>query len=299
MLRSIKLAIDIVRAIGVDGRILPAWLRLGASAGRVASGLVHDSLPDLMIALAIALLAGNALLDVAYRIHGSGFWKRAVLALVVAIGPGAGSGVGQERTDAEQTRDILQSNSDRFDADAEAFARQVLDLARSNQSASEIADVTRERLIEGMGQAADMLDVEGFHPEDLMGPDHSGPVVYVFVSLGMPDDALQRYVREAYEVGAVVVIRGFVGNSFARTQERIIQLFDQETIGGVAIDPRPFQAFGIDRVPAIVYADHQVEPCGGLGCVVEAPRHDIVRGNISISAALELFGEDAPAMPAQ
>ncbi|MDD9993391.1 MAG: TrbC family F-type conjugative pilus assembly protein, partial [Rhodospirillales bacterium] len=57
---------------------------------------------------------------------------------------------------------------------------------------------------------------------------------------------------------------------------------------GVAIDPRLFRLFGIERVPAVVVVPGGVPPCESRGCSGDpAPPHDLVAGNIGLIAALE------------
>ena len=57
---------------------------------------------------------------------------------------------------------------------------------------------------------------------------------------------------------------------------------------GVAIDPRLFRLFGIERVPAVVVVPGGVPPCRSRGCGSDpAPPHDRVTGNIGLVAALE------------
>lgn len=295
MLRTlVDTSVQAVSAVGAHWTVVPGCLAGGCSIGLILAGATVGSVPVMLTGAAIGAVSALALLEAADAIYGAQALRRGVLATIALLGLATGPGSTQELTEAARARSELEAQTLAALPDAEALVDHVLQLARDNQAAAEVARSSRDQLVNGLGLAGDALAVDGFHPEDLIGPGRSGPVVYVFVSLGMPDEALQRYVREAYDIGAVVLIRGFVDQSFAATQARIAALFNEETLGGIAIDPRPFQAFGIDRVPAIVYAESQVMPCGDLGCVVETPEHHIVRGNITISAALELFGETAP-----
>ena len=282
-------------AIGAHWTIVPGFLAGGCCIGLVSAGTVYVCVPIVLVGAAIGLISMMALLEAADAIYGARSFRRGLLAILIVFGLATGPSATQDLEETDRARTELEAPTNFALPEDEALAEHVLQLARENQAAIDVAGISEDRLQDGLGLAAETFQIEGFHPEHLIGPDHDGPVVYVFVSLGMPDEALQRYVREAYELGAVVLIRGFVDQSFAATQARITALFNQETLGGIAIDPRPFQAFGIERVPAIVYAESQVEPCGGLGCVVATPEHHIVRGNISIAAALDLFGQSSPA----
>ena len=61
---------------------------------------------------------------------------------------------------------------------------------------------------------------------------------------------------------------------------------------GVAIDPRLFRLFGIERVPAVAVVPGGVPPCASRGCSEDAPPpHDLVTGNIGLVAALEAVAD--------
>ena len=65
---------------------------------------------------------------------------------------------------------------------------------------------------------------------------------------------------------------------------------------GVAIDPRLFRLFGIERVPAVVVVPGGVPPCRSRGCADDpAPPHDRIAGNIGLTAALEAIAEEGDA----
>ena len=62
---------------------------------------------------------------------------------------------------------------------------------------------------------------------------------------------------------------------------------------GVAIDPRLFRLFGIERVPAVVVVPGGVPPCESRGCTEDpAPPHDLVTGNIGLAAALQAVADE-------
>ncbi len=127
-----------------------------------------------------------------------------------------------------------------------------------------------------------------------VGDEPANPegVVYVAVSFSMPPADLRRLARDAHRAGAVVVIRGLVKGSFQQTLIRAKAVFDEESVGGVAIDPNVFRAFNIQAVPTFIAAKAPVQPCGaGIDCVPVAPDHDRVSGNITLGAALEALGE--------
>ncbi len=100
--------------------------------------------------------------------------------------------------------------------------------------------------------------------------------LFVFVTLGMSDEALKVLSKQAQDIGAVLVIRGLLDNSFQKTHKRL------KALGiPIDIDPTLFERFDVTRVPALVLAEIKD---GKLTDI-----HDKVRGNTSIRSALELF----------
>ena len=71
--------------------------------------------------------------------------------------------------------------------------------------------------------------------------------IYIFVSLSMPDSALQAYYSEAERLGATLVMRGLHHNSFPETKNKAESLKISWDI-----DPDLFEQYGISEVPVIV-----------------------------------------------
>ena len=62
---------------------------------------------------------------------------------------------------------------------------------------------------------------------------------------------------------------------------------------GVAIDPRLFRLFGVERVPMVAVVPGGVPACASRGCSADSPPpHDIVGGNIGLVAALEAVADE-------
>ena len=110
--------------------------------------------------------------------------------------------------------------------------------------------------------------------------------VYIAVSLSMPPETLRALAVDARKVGAKLVIRGLVDGSFKATFARAREVFDEHSAAGLAIDPQVFRAFHVQGAPTFIVSKAPVEPCGSLNCVSAAPAHDMIAGNISLSAAL-------------
>lgn len=202
-------------------------------------------------------------------------------------------GVAQAQTveELDDLREEAERAQEGAMSEAEAFAAHILALARDRQSDASSVLETLNRGEESYGTLSEMF---GLSEEDMAGfsqeTSEQGPVLYVMISLGMPDVAIRRLVQEAEPLGATVVIRGFYGGSLAETQRRVSEIFVEGDTSGMIIDPRPFQAFNVQHVPTFVVSESPIEPCGGLGCIPAAPPHDLIRGNVSIMAALEAMG---------
>ena len=114
----------------------------------------------------------------------------------------------------------------------------------------------------------------------------------VFMSLAVPEAAWRQWARDAAAAGAPLVLRG-VGAGGLRTFAKRVGERLGGAQAGVAIDPRLFRLFGIERVPAVVVAPGGVPPCASRGCADDpAPPHDRIAGNIGLAAALEAVADE-------
>ena len=102
--------------------------------------------------------------------------------------------------------------------------------------------------------------------------------IMLCVSLGMPDQVLRQYLRQANELQIPIIIRGMVNNNLKDTSKRIFTLLNPKNepmiTGGVAIDPRPFRLANIQAVPALIVSDGY--------------DFDVVSGNSSLTNLLEV-----------
>lgn len=97
----------------------------------------------------------------------------------------------------------------------------------------------------------------------------------VFVSFSMPEKSLVDISDFASKIGAKVVFKGFLENSYRKTAAKIEKLKIN-----CEVDPRDFDYYRIDRVPCFVLAKKSPGENG-------IPLHDIVAGNVSTMFALE------------
>ncbi|MDE0377628.1 MAG: type-F conjugative transfer system pilin assembly protein TrbC [Rhodospirillales bacterium] len=119
--------------------------------------------------------------------------------------------------------------------------------------------------------------------------------ILIFASLSVPAASWRQWARYAERFEAPLVLRGVAEDGLRATVKRIGgRLGGAEA--GVAIDPRLFRLFGVERVPAVVVVPGGVPPCRSRGCADDAPPpHDLVTGNIGLVAALEAIAAEGDA----
>ncbi len=177
--------------------------------------------------------------------------------------------------------------------DLDAWARTVMDraLKRSGEAASEAS---------GAAAAAGSAEPS---PAPLPAERQAAGLtarratadVLVFMSLAVPSASWRQWTHEASRVGAPLILRG-IGNDGLRAFARRIRGRIGDAGAGVAVDPRLFRLFGIDRVPAVVVVPGGVAPCTSRRCAEDpAPLHDLVTGNVGLVAALETVAAEGEA----
>lgn len=126
-------------------------------------------------------------------------------------------------------------------------------------------------------------------------PGADEPRLIVFISLGMPEAALSRLVDQAARARAQLLLRGLSEGSLPRTAARIQQLIGTRPVA-VQIDPRAFDRYAIQRVPAFVLAraGAQDTACSGGQCA-RSDDHVVAAGDVSLDYALDHFQRSAPA----
>ena len=104
----------------------------------------------------------------------------------------------------------------------------------------------------------------------------------VFISTSMSKTSIKQWAVQADLLGAELVIRGFINNSFKDTVLLAQELFAQDNVGGFNVDPLKFKSYDIQIVPAVVL------DMGG--------KVDLVQGDIGLIEALKIIkakGENA------
>ena len=194
------------------------------------------------------------------------------------------------------------------DAEASRLIEEVLRKA-GGEGEDSLGEWTRsimDRALERTGETARRTVPDGSksNPAPLPAERHAGVLaagrpasaeVLIFTSLSVPAASWRQWARDAARTRAALVLRGVGAGGLRETAKRIgARLGDHEA--GVAIDPRLFRLFGIERVPAVVVVPGGVPACESRGCTDDpAPPHDLVTGNIGLIAALEAVAAEGEA----
>jgi len=110
--------------------------------------------------------------------------------------------------------------------------------------------------------------------------------IYIFVSFSMPKTSIKGWMSEAEIPHASVQIRGLVNNSFKETIKRVGEL-TKDNRGGLQINPKLFEQFQIDQVPAVVVtSDVSCPP--NISCM--AP-FDVIYGDVTLAYALQKIAD--------
>ena len=221
---------------------------------------------------------------------------------LLAAGPAnpvRADGTGQAGPDADAARlveDVLRKAGGDDGESLGAWTRSILDraLGRAGERARQSVPGSRPGAGPGRPGQTPPLPAER-HAGDFTGPRSGTAEILIFTSLSVPPESWRQWARNAARLGAPLVLRGVGGGGLPATAKRI-----GERLGGadagVAIDPRLFRLFGIERVPAVVVVPGGVPPCQSRGCADDpAPPHDRIVGNIGLIAALEAVADEGDA----
>ena len=123
------------------------------------------------------------------------------------------------------------------------------------------------------------------------------PSLMTFVSAAMPSRLLETMATQTHKAGGSLVIKGFVGGKLSTTL-KFVQPLSEKTGVNVLIDPNMFSLFQVSSVPEIIVTSEPLTPCdpNGKDCSRNVPKHDRMKGNVTLYYALEQFsweGESA------
>ena len=201
--------------------------------------------------------------------------------------------------------DAIEARADQFREDAQALFEYATTNAETHTEEAQAVAQQGQQSIEGLdvsqiagGQGLFDFDEMVAGAKAGMAKPEGAPLFIAFASLSMPEEALSKMIEDTTKAGGVVVFRGFSAGNPQGFIQGIRKVVDQAGASNVAIDPRLFRSFGVDRVPTYVALSSDFEPCDQLDCVTAPPPHDRIAGNVSVSYVLETFANaNGPGAP--
>lgn len=97
---------------------------------------------------------------------------------------------------------------------------------------------------------------------------------HIFISFSMPKTSIQQWLSQAEKAHAQVHLRGFINNSFKQTMAEAGTLFKKDNYEGFLLDPKIFEQFKIEKVPAVVFVEDNQD-------------YVVLYGDIGLKAAAE------------
>lgn len=197
------------------------------------------------------------------------------------------------------------------------MAKQTADLYHSPEYQAKVQGEI-SRLMHGQFREQEQLRAEltakerGAERSDapILGP---GDRVYIFISSSVPEQTLRRYLADADSLGSrnvILVMRGFIGG-MAKIQPTIAYIAKLQRkdpscnlmkekcemySAGVSVDPFLFKRYGINQVPAFVYAQNvrvqDAEQSEGTDENAAVGQYSVVTGDVSLAAAMEEIGKE-------
>ncbi len=182
------------------------------------------------------------------------------------------------------------------DGDLGEWTRSIMDRALGR------AGETARRTVPGQAGQTAPLPAERHAAQIARGTTarNGAAEILIFTSLSVPTASWRQWAHDAARAGAPLVLRGVGAGGLTETARQIGTHLDGSDAGpgsksgaSIAIDPRLFRLFGIERVPAVVVVPGGVPPCESRGCSGDpAPPHDLIAGNIGLVAAMEAVAEE-------
>ena len=150
----------------------------------------------------------------------------------------------------------IEARADEFKTDAQALFDYATVNAEGHQADAQSVVQDGYRSVEGL-EVGDLPGENG--PVDFdemiagakagMAQPKGAPLFVAFASLSMPEDALAQMIADTTRAGGVVVFRGFSAGNPHTSITGIRKVVDHRGASHIAIDPRLFRAFNVDRVP--------------------------------------------------
>jgi conjugal transfer pilus assembly protein TrbC len=118
--------------------------------------------------------------------------------------------------------------------------------------------------------------------------------ILIFVSFSMPKQSLIAYLRDGKKLGATIVIRGLVNNSFKKTFEQVTDLVKDSGGDGFEMNPLWFKKFGINTVPSVVVLSENSKCFTQQNCNKEND-FDVIVGDINLASAIKIVKDKGQA----
>ena len=128
----------------------------------------------------------------------------------------------------------------------------------------------------------------------------SGPVgkIFILVSGSMPHGSLSQWYIDAKKLGIPLTFRGWINGSPQNTKVFVSDLLEKtgakDTKGGIEINPVAFEAYGVDRVPAVIVT-HGPYHCAHGHCTTHP--FVVVYGDTGLESALATALKTVASMP--
>lgn len=229
--------------------------------------------------------------------------KLVVIVMLVTLIGGVTAVVAQDLEGFDPA--AVEARADEFRADAQALFDYATTNAQAHQAEAQTVVDEGYRKVEGL-EVDQIAGSDG--PVDFdemiagakagLAQPKGAPLFVAFASLSMPEEALAQMIADTTRAGGVVVFRGFSAGNPQTFIAGIRKVVDQRGASNIAIDPRLFRSFGVDRVPTYVALSSDFEPCDQLDCVTTPPPHDRIAGNVSVAYVLQTFADaNGPGAP--
>ena len=225
--------------------------------------------------------------------------------LLLSVCPARADEIPTANPEAEATRLAEEVLRKAGDGGLGEWTRSIMDRALKRAGETARRTVPGSESGAGSGPSAAPLPAER-HAAGIAGgmATRKGTAqILIFTSLSVPAASWRQWAHDAARTGAPLVLRGVAAGGLRQMAGEIRVRLGEHKAGpgsksgtSIAIDPRLFRLFGIERVPAVVVVPGGVPPCESRGCSGDpAPPHDLIAGNIGLVAALEAVAAEGDA----
>ncbi|MBP6103526.1 MAG: type-F conjugative transfer system pilin assembly protein TrbC [Gammaproteobacteria bacterium] len=130
---------------------------------------------------------------------------------------------------------------------------------------------------------------ETYSPELYARHPENASSILVFISFSMPEQSLKLWAEQASQIKAPLILGGFVENSIFKTTQKAFELFGNDTLPELLVDPEAFERFGIQVVPAVVAVSDTESSTNHHTASEKQPHFEVVYGDTSLLDALRLM----------